>query len=356
MTCHSCGGDVSTADTFCGDCGSRLTQALAEAGAGQGEPILVPLRPDDAVVLSAPTAQPSFSEWLTIENQIRIAAGGIIALAIVWILYSSEALTWTFLLTPLILGALVPLLRIAAIPSTLDPWGQWFHARRERAGLNTGKFSRFFLRPVYTAATGIWNKSKNVSDPHVRSAARVAALLYLIAISVGALLLVAYAFVMIVLIIIAIIITFWMLSYVLSGGSSSSSGTRIVRSIRKTDFFGGEKTVHYDESGHEVGESRETTDFFGNPKTQHFDSEGQETGISRAETGFFGDRKVAHYDEQGERTGFSRDEVGFFGDEKVVHYDDRGEKAGESRHKKGFFGDDIVEHFDKEGNKTGETR
>jgi hypothetical protein len=355
MTCKNCGGEVSVGDAFCGDCGSPLTRSLAEVDAVQGGPISVSAGPDDAVVtLSEPTAQPSISEWLTTENQIRLAAGTVIALAIVWMLYSGDALVWAFVLTPLILGALVPLLRVAVVPSTLDPWGQWFQTRRERAHLSTGKFSRFFLQPVYAGATRIWKSSNNLSDAHVRSGARVSALLYLIAVSVGALLLVAYVFIMIVLIIIAIIITFWLLSCALSGGSSSTSGTRVVRSIRKTDFFGGEKTVHYDESGREIGESRETTDFFGNPKTEHFDEEGHKIGTSRAETGFFGDRKVVHYDEQGEKTGFSKDEVGFFGDHKVVHYDERGEKTGESRHKKSFFGDDIVEHFDEEGKKTGE--
>ena len=354
MECPSCKAEVSVEDAFCGDCGVRLaaeseSEKLATGllTAGSLSVMAMPFARRAAVGRSA-------TDWFSPENSVRAGAGVLLALLLFWVWYSGGAAAWTLVLTPLILGALIALARIPALATRTEPWGDWFGVRRARAQGATGRFSRFFLGPMFASASGIWKLSRNVSDPHLRAGVRVAALLYLAGLALGTLVIIGYVLVLIVVIIIAIIITFWLLSYALEGGSSS--GSRVARSVRKTGFFGGQKTVHYNEVGSKLGESRQTTDFFGRPRTEHFDALGRQTGRSEAETDFFGDERVVHRDEHGRKVGMSRPEVGLFGDEKIVHYDERGYKTGESRHRKGLFGDDVVEHFDEHGNKIGETR
>ena len=129
-----------------------------------------------------------------------------------------------------------------------------------------------------------------------------------------------------------------------------------MKSEKETDFFGNEKTVHYDDYGRKIGESQEETDFFGNKKVVHYDSYGHKTGESQEETDFFGNEKTVHYDDYGHKTGESQFEKNFFGDEKVVHYDDYGHKTGESYLEKDFFGNEKVVTYGASGGKVGEYR
>ena len=104
-----------------------------------------------------------------------------------------------------------------------------------------------------------------------------------------------------------------------------------MKSEKETDFFGNEKTVHYDDYGRKIGESQEETDFFGNKKVVHYDSYGHKTGESQLETDFFGNEKTVHYDDYGHKTGESQFEKDFFGNEKVITYGASGGKVGEYR-------------------------
>ena len=130
-----------------------------------------------------------------------------------------------------------------------------------------------------------------------------------------------------------------------------------MKSEKVTNFFGDEKTVHYDDYGNKIGESRVEKDFFGNEKTVHYDDCGRKTGETRMEKDFFGNEKTVHYDDYGRKTGETRLEKDFFGNEKTVHYDDYGRKTGETRLEKDFFGNEKWVTYDEYGvEKTGEYR
>jgi hypothetical protein len=147
----------------------------------------------------------------------------LLVFAVFWIWYSGDAVAWTFLLAPLIVGALFPLARNSTLTARTEPLGEWLAERRVHTHGATGRFSRFFVRPSFASACAVWNASKDVTDPHLRAGIRLAALLYLVEIGLGVLVIVGYILVLIVLMIVALIITFWVLSHLLSEASSSKA-------------------------------------------------------------------------------------------------------------------------------------
>jgi hypothetical protein len=224
MQCPSCMGEVFPGDAFCGDCGVRLPR---DSGMGTRVSSIVAERPHSAVtrpsvkLVAAGEVAPN---WLRPENLMRGGAAMLLVFAVFWIWYSGDAATWSFLLFPLILGALFPLARNSTLSARTEPLGDWLAERRIHTDKVTGRFSRFFLRPGFASACAVWTATRNVSDPHLRAGVRVAALLYLAEIGLGVLVVVGYILVLIVLMIVALIITFWVLSHVLSGASSKACG------------------------------------------------------------------------------------------------------------------------------------
>ena len=116
-----------------------------------------------------------------------------------------------------------------------------------------------------------------------------------------------------------------------------------MKSEKKTDIFGNEKTVHIDDAGRVVGETVMEKDLFGNEYAVHRDAAGRETGRSYVKKSFFGDEKIEHVDAYGRVCGESREEQPLFGQKKVVHRDANGREIGTSYEKSPLFGGDYVE-------------
>lgn len=116
-----------------------------------------------------------------------------------------------------------------------------------------------------------------------------------------------------------------------------------MRSEKKTDIFGNEKTVHIDDAGRVVGETVMKTDLFGNEYAAHYDANGHETGRSYVKKPFFGDEKIEHFSADGQKCGESYEEIPLFGQKRIVHRDADGREIGKSYEKSSLFGSDYVE-------------
>lgn len=123
-----------------------------------------------------------------------------------------------------------------------------------------------------------------------------------------------------------------------------------MKSEKKTDIFGNEKTVHYDDLGRVVGETKMEKDLFGNEYAVHYDAYGHQTGKSSIKTSFFEGEKIEHFDEYGYKRGESYEKTPLFGEKKMVHTDEYGRVIGESYAKSPLFGSDYV---DTKGNAAG---
>ena len=116
-----------------------------------------------------------------------------------------------------------------------------------------------------------------------------------------------------------------------------------MKSEKKTDIFGNEKTVHIDDAGRVVGETVMEKDLFGNEYAVHRDAAGRETGRSYVKKSFLEGEKIVHVDTDGRVCGESYEEQPLFGQKKVVHRDANGREIGTSYEKSPLFGGDYVE-------------
>lgn len=116
-----------------------------------------------------------------------------------------------------------------------------------------------------------------------------------------------------------------------------------MKSEKRTDIFGNEKTVHIDDAGHVIGETVMEKDFFGNEYAAHYDANGHATGKSYVKKPLFGNEKIEHFDANGRKCGESYEEEPLLGQKKAVHLDTDGRVIGESYKNSTLFGGDYVE-------------
>lgn len=276
------------------------------------------------------------------QDASRVGAALWILACLFGIWYSAAPEVWLLLLAPSLAGALWPLIRHTGMTSKTNLWEERLRAGHERVSLKTGKFARYFTKPLLAGILFIWRKTAPVGDIHLRAGLRVTGGVYFAGVMVALLAAVLYVAVAVVVAIAVLLLMLWFLGRVLSGESSGGRVSYITRV--GTDWLGRKKEEHFDAGGRKVGESRETTDFFGRPKVEHLDAGGRKTGESKPDTDFFGSPKVVNYDADGQKTGESRPTTDFFGGPKVEHFDDEGRKIGESRPDTDFFGQPTVRH------------
>jgi len=365
MYCDQCGMRVSDDAQFCDRCGARQDAAPPTVRRqGQTETVLV-VQPSAAVTASGPTlkvdAEPSMVDavksFLAAQAPSRIGGAIILVVSLVWCFVSGTPVEWLFLLAPVLVGGLFPVLRSERLTSPTDGWEARFASRHARATARTGAFSKYFSRPLWRGSALLWGKTTFIGDPHVRAGVRVGLLLYFVGFMVGLLIFVGYVLLVIVIAIIVIAVLLWILteaSSERSGGRTSRTigdfygiGRRVSQSRSGTTFWGHPKIDHYDEDGRKVGESRPGETWLGEPKTEHYDREGRKVGESRPDETWLGEPKSEHYDREGREVGESRPGETWLGEPKTEHYDREGRKIGESRPGETLWGDPQTDHYDE---------
>lgn len=246
-------------------------------------------------------------------------------------------------LTPLALGSILMVLQWDKLTLPVNDWKLSFDARNQKASAKQGKFSKYFLRPLWGGARGIWNQSERIRYPHTRAAVRLTAVLYYFGLMIALFGAVAYAAVIIVVFLAVMLFGLWLVGKFLSRDEDGDY-VPVYRespvSSRKVEGLTGTRIEHYAKDGHKLSESRERDGIFGK-YTEHTDVQGRKTGESRNREGIFGSY-VEHTDANHDKVGESREREGVFGD-YTEHQDTEGRKTGESRFREGVFGD-YVEH------------
>ena len=109
------------------------------------------------------------------EMTLRITAAGVFLLVVAAGFLVKDLGGVLLIASPVLVGALFPLLRP-------DPATQWIASseaalasRLATEKSKTGKFSRFFTRPLLAGTLWIWRVSEGVSDAHLRAGLRAAA-------------------------------------------------------------------------------------------------------------------------------------------------------------------------------------
>jgi hypothetical protein len=342
--CEACGQRAVEDQNFCEECGARLRQeevAVADwATAGR-------------CVGSIP------GETQTRKVQVsQLLAGAWVLGSIVLEWLSTSPGAWALLLAPTWIGVILPLIRSSNLTFRVERWEERLVVGYARATGKTGKFARYFTKPLYGGSLFIWRKTQPVGDAHLRAGIRVAALLYFATLMISLMVFVGYIIIAIVVGIAIILFAIWALSRGLtenlereSRGSSHYGGDlqrRLKLSRSATDFLGQPKMEHFDEHGRKIAETRPGRDFIGSPIEEHFDHTGRKIGESRPTTDFLGDPKTEHFDGSGQKTGESRTTTDFLGSPKVEHFDERGKKTGESRPDKDILGDSVIRHEEEE--------
>ena len=339
MQCARCGATLKPGDAFCTDCGVPVPSPK--------------LQPQARLVTDASRAgHGSFAEAIRQPVNILRAVCGLIVLAGLILGYHAQNGTfWVVLLGPVLVGLLFPLLQLRSWTNRVEAWEALLMKRRERARAADGKFARFFRRPFYACAGGIWRVSQRVGNPHVRAGMRVALSLYLVAISSFFLITAAY----VIMAVVVMFLTLALIGWILSLSGSSGKRPRRTTARKERDWFGNEKIVYTDETGSRVGTSREAVGIFGDRRTEHFDAVGKKTHETRQETGVFGEQMTVQYGQDGRAAGFAREEADLLGNQKLVYYDNEGRKTAESQETKDVFGNDVTERVDHPTKPTAES-
>jgi hypothetical protein len=110
-------------------------------------------------------------------HRVRLAAGAFIlaALAVAVLLRNGIVM---LALAPAIVGAVIPLAGSRPLSDSVERWRETFLRIQARGAAGTGKFARYFLRPLAGGSLGLWRATERISDPEVRAGVRLAALLY----------------------------------------------------------------------------------------------------------------------------------------------------------------------------------
>lgn len=340
--CDECGHELTGNQDVCEGCGARVAPVGAEAA--------------DAGTATASAAAPASGLRARGMEISRIVAGVWLVGTILFAWFSAAPGQWAFLLWPTWIGALLPLIRNSNLTGKVDRWEEKLLAGHSRAAENTGKFARYFKKPLYGGGLFIWKKTRAVGDAHLRAGLRVTALSYFATVMIFLLVFVGYILIAIVIAIAIIFLALWALSgglkekleQVGSSNYEDDAPPRVKVSRPATDLLGNPKMEHFDERGKKVGETRPGTDLLGNPVEEHFDRSGRKIGESRDTTGFLGDPKTEHFDARGEKTGESRPSTDFLGDPELEHFDEKGKKTGESRPDTDILGNPVIRHEAKE--------
>jgi hypothetical protein len=152
-------------------------------------------------------------------HRVRLAAGAFVLAALLptVLLHSGIAL---LVLAPALIGAAVPLAGSPPLSDAVERWRETFLRTHARGMAGSGKFARYFLRPLAGGSLGLWRATERISDPQVRAGVRLAAVLYFWAAMISLLLAAVYAIVGLII----ICIGFMIVGHLLGWDDNQSSG------------------------------------------------------------------------------------------------------------------------------------
>ena len=150
-------------------------------------------------------------------DTLRAGAGLGLLLAVAGLYWSRESSLGVLLSLSVAAGALVPLLRREDLSNAINgadgTLGRW-KARNDR---RTGRFAKYFLRPLLGGVLALWRRTAGILDGHLRAGVRIAAGCGLVAFMLGLLLAAVY-------VVIAIAVTLLVFAAVFGAFSGSAHG------------------------------------------------------------------------------------------------------------------------------------
>lgn len=115
------------------------------------------------------------------EYRVRLIAG--LVLVIGGVLIGVAPLTsraiWIVSLTPMLVGACVPLLALGRATNWVNGWQEVFSSGMEKARNSDTKEARYVLRPLHGSGLAVWRLSKRVPGDHLKAGIRLAVALYI---------------------------------------------------------------------------------------------------------------------------------------------------------------------------------
>lgn len=114
------------------------------------------------------------------KHRLRLSAGLVIVIGAVFIgvaPFMSRAI-WIVSLTPLVLGACVPLLSSRRITDSVNGWEEEFSSGVERARMSDKKEARYIERPLHGTGLAICRMTGRVGSDHLKAGIRFTAILY----------------------------------------------------------------------------------------------------------------------------------------------------------------------------------
>src|SRR5712692_5807009 len=133
--CEACGNEATAGQSFCSKCGARLRRV----DAGNAYP---------ATIQAAADSSPSRSQ-IAGQEISRVIAGAWILASVLLLWLSGSPGAWALLLAPSWIGALLPLIRNSNLTARAERWEEKLLAGHARATQKTGKFARYFTKPLY---------------------------------------------------------------------------------------------------------------------------------------------------------------------------------------------------------------
>lgn len=309
--------------------------------------------------------EPNVSNTKDADKEVligRIVGGLVLAAAVLFlVVYGVDAsLPLLLLASPLLVGAVVAVIGSNQITGKIDSWETGFQRRLEQARSASGKYARWFKRPLYGGLNLWWKATQGIPFFHLRAGLRVTGLLYFGGLMIY--LLVTVVYVMVALIVFGLIL--WIVGKV-SGWWDEDKKPTILRTppippakprtpidpvpplptIRKSirrEGVTGPYWEHFDRDDNKVAESRLIEGVTG-PYIEHTDVHGNKIGETRDIDGVFG-RYAEHTDARAEKTAESRAYDGVL-QSYTEAVDTHGEKVRESR--EGGVLTPTIEHEDK---------
>ena len=115
------------------------------------------------------------------EYRVRLIAG--LLLVIGGVLIGVAPLTsraiWIVSLTPMLVGACVPLLALGRATNWVNGWQEVFSSGMEKARNSDTKEARYVLRPLHGSGLAVWRLSKPIPGDHLKAGIRLAVALYI---------------------------------------------------------------------------------------------------------------------------------------------------------------------------------
>jgi len=115
------------------------------------------------------------------EYRVRLIAGLLLVIGTVLIgvaPLTSRAI-WVVSLTPILVGACVPLLALGRATNWVNGWQEVFSSGMEKARNSGTKEARYVLRPLHGSGLAVWRLSKAIPGDHLKAGIRLAAVIYL---------------------------------------------------------------------------------------------------------------------------------------------------------------------------------